>query len=54
MEDILDSGLTLSYLKQTQLDTFTYNKALQKISESMKSDIKTKELMKQMKRNEAD
>ena len=46
--------LTLSYLKQTQLDTFTYNKALQKISESMKSDIKTKELMKQMKRNEAD
>ena len=46
--------LTLSYLKQTQLDTFTYNKALQKISESLKSDIKTKELMKQMKRNEAD
>ena len=43
-------NLTLSYLKQSQLDTFTYNKALQKICESLKSDQKTKELMKQLKR----
>lgn len=43
-------NLTLSYLKESQLDTFTYNKALQKICESLKSDQKTKELMKQLKR----
>jgi len=43
-------NLTLSYLKQSQLDTFTYNKALQKIYESLKSDQTTKELMKQLKR----
>lgn len=45
-------NLTLKHLEQSQLDTFTYNKALRKISESMKSDVKTKELMRQMKRNE--
>ncbi len=44
--------LTLNYLNQTKMDTFTYNKALQKISESLKSDLKIKELMKQMKRAE--
>ena len=43
-------NLTLSYLKESQLDTFTYNKALQKICESLKSDQKTKEFMKQLKR----
>ena len=43
-------NLTLSYLKESQLDTFTYNKALQKICESLKSDQTTKELMKQLKR----
>ena len=43
-------NLTLAYLKETKLDTFTYHKALQKISESLKSDVTTKEMMKQMKR----
>lgn len=43
-------NLTLTYLKETKLDTFTYHKALQKITESLKSDLQTKELMKQMKR----
>ncbi|MDE5976994.1 MAG: DNA alkylation repair protein [Turicibacter sp.] len=44
--------LTLNYLETTTLDTYTYNKALQKISELTKSDAETKALMKQMKRNE--
>lgn len=43
-------NLTLTYLKETELDTFTYHKALQKISESLKSDPPTRELMKRMKR----
>ena len=44
--------LTLRYLQKTTLDTFTYNKALQKIRESLKTDPDTRALMKQMKRNE--
>ena len=44
--------LTLRYLQKTTLDTFTYNKALQKIRESLKTDSDTRALMKQMKRNE--
>ena len=44
--------LTLRYLQGSTLDTFTYNKALQKIRESLKTDPDTKALMKQMKRSE--
>ncbi|MDF2537186.1 MAG: alkylation repair protein [Herbinix sp.] len=41
---------TLDYLKRCNLDDFTYNKALQKITESLKVDLKTKEIIRSMKR----
>jgi len=41
---------TMSYLQMNTLDTFTYNKALQKITESLRIDAKTKEQIKSMKR----
>ena len=41
---------TLEYLKSSTLDDFTYNKALQKICESLKTDGDTKLLIKTMKR----
>ncbi len=41
---------TLRYLLNNQLDDFTYNKALQKIVESLKVDKETKEIIKSMKR----
>jgi 3-methyladenine DNA glycosylase AlkD len=41
---------TMKYLKQTNIDTWTYNKALQKIVESLRVDKKTKEMIKKMKR----
>ena len=41
---------TLEYLKNNTLDDFTYNKALQKICESLKVDRETKKIIKNMKR----
>lgn len=42
--------ITLAYLKNNKLDSFTYNKAIQKIIESLKVDKTTKEMLKAMKR----
>lgn len=42
--------VTMGYLKDNRLDTFTYNKTLQKITESLKVDKETKVLIKGMKR----
>ncbi len=41
---------TMAYLRDNNLDDFTYNKALQKITESLKVDKVTKETIKSMKR----
>lgn len=41
---------TLAYLKESHLDDFTYNKALQKITESLKIDKETKQMIRSMKR----
>lgn len=42
--------LTLEYLKKNNLDNFTYHKALQKITESLRIDSETKAIIKSMKR----
>ena len=42
--------LTMSYLQKNQLDDWTYNKALQKITESLKVDCNTKNIIRSMKR----
>ncbi len=42
--------LTMIYLKDNTLDNFTYNKALQKITESNRADMGTKERIRSMKR----
>lgn len=41
---------TLEYLKENKLDSFTYNKALQKITESLKTDEATKGMIRNMRR----
>lgn len=41
---------TMAYLKSNSLDDFTYNKALQKITESYRVDLETKKLIRSMKR----
>ncbi|MEY8707911.1 DNA alkylation repair protein [Bacteroides faecichinchillae] len=41
---------TMEYLKQSKLDTWTYNKALQKTVESLRVNKETKLLIKSMKR----
>ncbi len=41
---------TLAYLRRSRLDTFTYNKALQKITESLAVDAPTKAMIREMKR----
>lgn len=41
---------TLRYLKNNNLDDWTYNKSLQKICESLRVDKKTKEKIKRLKR----
>jgi len=41
---------TMTYLKQNTLDDFTYNKALQKITESYRIDKETKGIIRNMKR----
>lgn len=43
-------SITMPYLKQNQLDDWTFNKALQKITESLKVDSKTKAIIRAMKR----
>lgn len=42
--------LTMSYLQKNQLDDWIYNKALQKITESLKVDSRTKIIIRSMKR----
>ena len=42
--------LTMQYLQNNQLDDFTYNKTLQKITESLKVDSQTKAMIRSMKR----
>lgn len=42
--------LTMQYLKKNELDSFTYNKALQKITESFRVDIETKEIIRSRRR----
>jgi hypothetical protein len=41
---------TLRYLQDNTLDDFTYNKALQKITESYRVDPETKQIIRSMKR----
>ncbi|RNB90434.1 DNA alkylation repair protein [Brevibacillus fluminis] len=41
---------TIPYLRKNALDDFTYNKALQKITESNRVDSETKKVIRQMKR----
>lgn len=43
---------TMQYLNNNTLDDFTYNKALQKITESLKVDKDEKQLIRSMKRSE--
>lgn len=40
----------MAYLKENALDDFTYNKALQKITESLRIDAQTKKILRDMKR----
>lgn len=42
--------ITMEYLKNCALDDWTYNKALQKITESRRVDRDTKEMVRKMKR----
>ena len=42
--------LTMEYLRNNMLDDFTYNKALQKITESNRVDKETKSIIRSMKR----
>ena len=42
--------VTMPYLQKSNLDNFTYNKALQKITESLKVDLQTKMTIRAMKR----
>lgn len=43
---------TMAMLQTSQQDTFTYNKALQKITESLRVDPQTKDIIRKMKRKE--
>ena len=43
---------TMAYLRNNTLDDDTYNKALQKIIESLRVDAETKNVMRNMKRKE--
>jgi 3-methyladenine DNA glycosylase AlkD len=45
------SEKTMTYLKKNTLDDFTYNKTLQKITESFRVDKETKTIIRNMKRN---
>ena len=41
---------SMKYLKNNQLDNWTYNKAIQKITESYRVEKEMKELLRRMKR----
>lgn len=41
---------TMKYMKQSKLDNWTYNKALQKAIESFRIDKKTKDILRSMKK----
>lgn len=41
---------TMAYLKRSRLDTWTFNKTLQKITESLRVDAETKQVIRSMKR----
>lgn len=43
---------TMEYLKRSQLDNWTYNKTLQKITESLRVDKETKQVIRGMKRKD--
>ena len=45
--------LTIEYLNDNNLDSFTYNKTLQKITESHRIDKATKEKIRSMKRKQS-
>lgn len=45
-----DPDKTMNYLHDSQLDTFTFNKALQKITESRRVDAGTKTMIRSLKR----
>lgn len=47
---IQNQDLTLAFLNQNNLDDFTYNKSLQKITESLKLDLQMKQIIRGMKR----
>lgn len=47
---IQNQDLTLAFLNQNNLDDFTYNKSLQKITESLKVDLQMKQIIRGMKR----
>jgi len=44
---------TMSFLEKNELDDFTYNKAIQKIIESLQVEQETKVILKKMKRKKA-
>lgn len=44
------NDITLNYIKNNMLDNFTHNKAIQKIRESYRIDIKDKEYLNRLKR----
>ena len=44
---------TLAYLKESRLDDWTYNKALQKICESLRPSPETREMIRSMKRKKS-
>ncbi|MEG0258922.1 MAG: DNA alkylation repair protein [Lysinibacillus sp.] len=44
-------GATMPYLQNNNLDLFTYNKALQKITESLRIDAETKKMIRSMRRS---
>lgn len=48
---IKEPEITLKFLQNNNLEDFTYNKALQKITESCRIDKETKKVIKSMKRN---
>lgn len=49
---VKDPHATLTYLQQSSLDDFTYNKTLQKITESHRVDADTKNRIRSMKRKQ--
>lgn len=47
---IRQPALTMEYLRRSSLDDWTYNKTIQKIRESFRVDLETKNLLQSMKR----